>query len=306
MTTDETESRRQSSSQTPGAFARELLSPGTIAARYVGETSQDNLVLADYEARSVECGYGGWEEYNRAEITSEVPLKQRSYQGRRVGSMCRQEVDIDGHEAVAFVTDYSQGTLSMRQAHSQMAVWAFCDSLGLNVPRHHWFPDPEVVVVEEVGGVNQTARDPVSVDREVVNHINPSELLEHMSVLLIAGNADLRPPNFKIGDEGQIYTFDFDKSDQPFASTGALNIACVKARKTIRVLDRVRDNPLEIDADRICSRVTAMATELQSSPHMNRILGTVELYDDIFQTETNESFEKSIRNNIMVLSDTGD
>lgn len=291
-------------SLSPGDFARTTLSPGTVASRYVGKTSQDHLVLADYETRSIVCGYGGWEKYDRAEINSEVPLKNGSYQGRRVGSMCRQELNIVGDRAVAFVTDYSGDSLSIRQAHSQMAVWAFCDSLGLNVPRHHWFPDKEIVVVEGVGEVNQAARDPISVNSEAVNRINSEHLLEYISVLLIAGNADLRPPNFKIGEEGQIYTFDFDKSDQYFKSASALRVACTKALTTIKALDEVRDVPLEIDRSEICSRVEKIATQIQCSQHMDRILGTIELYDKIFKEKTGVSFKNQVGNNISVFSTT--
>lgn len=288
---------------TPGEFARDLFHPGTIASRYVADTSLDNVVLADYEQRGVIHGAGGWEEYHAAELRSEVPLKNGSYSGRRVDSMSRQDLLLGGEEYVAFTTDYSRDSIRMRQAHSQMAVWAFCDALGLNVPRHHWFPDAEVVVVEEVGGVDEQVWDPFSVPPEVAQRVNQRVLLDYISVLLIAGNEDLRPPNFKIGDEGQIHVFDFDKSDYRFETPRTLRPACNKAMKTINILNDVREEELSINRDVICDRVQMISTRIQGSRHMDRILGTVGLYDDIFQDDTSESFEGLFRNNIIVFAE---
>lgn len=291
---------------TPGEFARDLFHPETIASRYVADTSQDNIVQADYKQRGVTHGAGGWEEYHTAEVISDVPLKEGSYSGRRVDSMSRQELLLEGEEHVAFTTDYSKGQIRLRQAHSQMAVWAFCDALGLHVPRHHWFPDAEIVVVDEVGGVDEQVWDPVSVPAEVAERINQRVLLDYISVLLIAGNEDLRPPNFKIGDEGQVYVFDFDKSDYRFESTRVLRPTCNKAMQTVDIMNCVRDDKLSINRDVICNRVRTISMRLQASRHMDRILGTVGLYDDIFQEETEESFENLFRNNIIVFAEEND
>jgi hypothetical protein len=287
----------------PGAFARDLFRSGTIASRYVADTSQDNVVLADYEQRGVTHGAGGWEEYHTAKLISKVPLKEGSYSGRRVDSMSREKLLLDKKEYVAFSTDYSMGGVHMRQAHSQMAVWAFCDALGIHVPRHHWFPDNETVVVNEVGGADERVWDPLSVPAEVAERVNQRVLLDYISVLLITGNEDLRPPNFKIGDEEQVHVFDFDKSDCRFESPRVLRPTCNKAMRTVEVINQVRDEELSIDRDEICSRVRVLSTRIQNSPHMDRILGTVGLYDDIFQDETGESFEDLFRNNIMVFAE---
>jgi len=73
--------------------------------------------------------------------------------------------------------------------------------------------------------------------------------------------------------------------------------------RTVEVINQVRDEELSIDRDEICSRVRVLSTQIQNSPHMDRILGTVGLYDDIFQDETGESFEDLFRNNIMVFAE---
>jgi hypothetical protein len=292
-------------SPSPGSFARNLLHSEVIASRYLVDTSQDDLVISDYENCGVQTGYGGWPEYSGAEVDSEQPLKQTQYSGRRADSMSRQEIIVDGTPKEAFVTDYRGGNPNTRQAQSQMTVWAFCDALGLNVPKHHWFPSNETVVVAEVGGPDETVVDPISIEPSVADHIDPDALMDYISVLLLAGTADLLPKNFKIGEEGQIYVFDFDKADQRFESIRVLKHACTKAMKTVNVLNTVRDEDLPIDRDGICTRVQEIATEINSSPHLNRILGTVELYDDLFIDETSESFEDLFRNNITVFARTG-
>lgn len=288
-------------STSPGEFARTLFSSETIASRFVGDTSQDSTVLADYEQQGVERGYGGWEKYDIAERTSQTPLKQ-GYSGRRVNFMRREELLIDEKKQVAFVTNYSRSGISVKQAHSQMCVWAFCDAIGLDVPRHHWFPDDEIVVVEEVGEVNEQVWDLVSVSREIAERIDQRALLEYISILLIAGNEDLRPPNFACDEEGQVYVFDFDKSDYRFGSLDILRPTCNKAIKTINLINKVRDEKLSIGRDEICRRVQKISTQLQSTPQMDRVLGTVGLYDDIFADETKKSFEEQFRNNIMIFA----
>jgi hypothetical protein len=291
---------------TPGEFARDLFHPGTIASRYVTDTPQDNVVPDDYEQRGVTHGAGGWEKYHAAKVISEVPLKKGSYSGRRVDSMSRQKLLLEEEEYVAFITDYSGGGVRMRQAHSQMAVWAFCDALGLQVPCHHWFPDAEIVVVDEVGGIDEQVWDLFSVPPEIAERVDQRVLLDYISVLLIAGNEDLRPPNFKIGDEGQVHVFDFDKSDHRFGAPRALGPTCNKAMKTVNIINDVRDDELSINRDVICDRVRVISTRLQASRHMDRILGTVGLYDDLFQDETGESFEDLFRNNIIVFAEEND
>lgn len=261
---------------------------------------------ADYKQRGVNHGAGGWEEYHGAKLISEVPLKEGSYSGRRVDSMSRQELLLGGEKYVGFTTDYSRGDIRMRQAHSQMAVWAFCDALGFHVPRHHWFPDTEIVVVEKVGGIDEQVWDPFSVPPEIAERVDQHELLDYISVLLIAGNEDLRPPNFKIGDEGQVHVFDFDKSDCRFEALQVLRPTCHKAMKTVDIINDVRDEELSINRDVICDRVREISIRLQSSRHMDRILGTVGLYDDLFQDDTGESFEDLFRNNITVFAEKND
>jgi hypothetical protein len=288
-------------SETPGAFAQDLLCPGALAARYLAE-SAGNTVIADYERQEIEYGYGGWPEYNQSEVKISQQLKETKHSGRRADSMCYQTVQVDGKEVGAFVTDYGTTGASLRQAHSQMAVWAFCDAIGLHVPRHHWFPKKDIVAVEEVGGIDEETFDPISVRPAVADRIADKALLDFISVQLLAGTDDLRPKNFKIGEEGHIYVFDFDKADQPFQSLSVLNNSCGKAMRTVKVLNEVREEPLNIERDRICERVQEIATTLQSSRHMNRILGTVELYDKLFSEETEESFEELFRNNITVFS----
>lgn len=291
------------SEQQPGEFARALLHPEVIASRYIGNTSRDDDVLADYNQQDSDVGYGGWPEYPFADVISQQPLKQGNYTGRRVDSMRREKVSTGTHTNAAFVTDYSETGPQMRQAHSQMAIWAFCDALGIDVPRHHWFPGENIVVVEKVGGLDEKIQDPISLDCEVADRINPDALLDYISVQLLAGTGDLRPANFKFGEEGQVYIFDFDKADQRFQSVAALRNACNKAMRTVDVLEEARTEDLSIDRDRICSRVQEIATTVNSPPQLNRILGTVELYDDLFAEATSESFEEFFRNNITVFSD---
>lgn len=290
-----------SQAQKPAAFAQDLLHSGALASRYLVETTS-NGVAADYELNGVEHGYGGWPEYHSAEIAGSQPLKNTQYTGRRVDSMRREEMAIDNKIVGAFVTDYGMTGARMRQAHSQMAVWAFCDAIGLQVPRHHWFPDQNIVVVEEVGSAEEETFDPFSVPPSVADRITGGSLLDFISIQLLAGTDDLRPKNFKIGEEGQIFVFDFDKADQTFQNISVLNNACGKAMQTVKVLNEVRDEGLAIDRDQICARVQEITTTLHSLPHMNRVLGTVELYDDLFHEETGESFETLFRNNITVFS----
>lgn len=296
----------RSQQQTPAEFARELLNPGAIASRYLADTSDDIPVLSDYKQCSVEVGYGGWPEYHSGTVEQTQPLKNTRYTGRRVDSMRREEVRINGTCVGAFVTQYGKKGPKIGQAQSQMAVWAFSDALGLHVPRHHWYPERKIVVVEEVGGPAERTFDPISVDSAVAERIEPTELLDYISILLLAGVEDLRHKNFKIGEEGKVYVFDFDKADQRFGGVNPLSIACGKAMNTIDLLNKARDGEIPIDRDQICSRVQELARDIHSSPHFNRILGTVELYDDRFKEETDISFEDQFRNNITVFSSTNE
>jgi hypothetical protein len=297
---------RPESEQSPGAFARDLFTPTSVASRYISDTSQDNIVLADYERCPVEYGYGGWPEYHFADVEDEQELKTTNHGGRRINSMTRQNIAVNDHIVGAFVTEYGGSTTPrMRQAHSQMAVWAFCDALGLDVPRHHWYPDEEIVVVEEVGHPEEGVSDLMSLDYSVAERIRREDLLNYISTQLLAGVEDLLPKNFKVSEAGEVYVFDFDKADHQFVSDTALSNACVKAEKTIGVLNRVRDEPLSINREMICSRTQEIATQIHRSSHYDRVLGTVELYDDVFSDETEEEFKSLFENNITVLSTVG-
>lgn len=295
-------SRCEEEPPSPGAFARDILHSEAVASRYRVDASSDEVVLADYEQQQVEHGYGGWPEYPQKEVVSKQPLKDTEHTGRRVNSMYRLDLAQNGSREAAFVTDYSGHQLRMQQAHSQMAVWAFCDALGLDIPRHHWLPEDEVVAVEEVGTSDQLVQDPVSVEPKYAKKVKGEVLLDYISVQLLAGTEDLLPANFKIDSEGHVYVFDFDKADQRFKSIGALRNACNKAMKTVGVLNKVRDDELGITRDTICSRVQEIATTLHSSVHLDRILGTVELYDDLFEESTEKAFQDHFRNNVIVLS----
>jgi len=294
---------------TPGSFARTILSADALAPRFRGGNQDDNAVLADSASSSL--GIGGWENYEPDHIVSQQPLKDTNHGGRRVDHMFTCKLDNSFSQERAFVCQYpepdSSGPPRISQAHTQMAVWAFCDAVGIDVPRHQWLSDERQVVVEEVGRNDEKTWTTLRLDRgqQCVEEINPDRLRDIFSVQLLAGVEDLSHRNLNIGESGRAYVFDFDKADQVFESTAVLSHACNKACKTIRMLNEVRTTPLSLNRMSICDRVKEIASRINNSPHKQRILSTVEEYDRAFANETDRSFVDQFSNNITTLSESG-
>ena len=292
--------------ETPGSFARSLLDSDALAVRFRDDTLEDNVVLASFPEASSPSGIGGWSEYDPERVVSTQPLKETNYSGRRVDSMSIYTFDEEFEQTRAFVTQYplegSSGEPRIGQAHSQMAVWAFCDALGIDVPRHQWLYDERKVVVEEVGTPEEKTWTVLAVEERYANEINHTQLQDLISVQLLAGVEDLSYRNLNIGESGRAYVFDFDKADQQFKSTNVLRIACGKICRTIKTIDEVRTTPLQIDRNSICARVQEIATGIANSPHRERILKTVQRYDEVFINETEQSFVELFDNNISILS----
>lgn len=292
---------------TPGEFARSLLDTEAIAQRYRGEEPEDEIVLAADFEYSEDSGIGGWPEYSPEHVVSSTPLKETAYSGRRAEAMAIQTLDQSLSHSEAFVTRYppeeSGAGPNIRQGQSQMSVWAFCDAVGIDVPRHHWVPNERAVVVESVGPADEdtstvlTLDDPVYADR-----INPSQIRDLMSVQLLAGVEDITQRNLIIDERGLAYVFDFDKADQRYSSVEALRVACNKSCKTLEILDSIRSEPLGLARSSLCTRTCEIASAINNSSQKERILETVARYDEIFEPETGETFESLFRNNLSVLS----
>jgi hypothetical protein len=215
--------------------------------------------------------------------------------------MSRVELSGSVETGVAYVTDYSGSDPPIKRAHSQMAGWAFCDALGLDVPRHHWFPEERELVVEAVDGEG-SVENTFEIDANVASKIDRNEILDYISVLLLAGTDDLRRSNFAFREDGSVGVFDFDKLDQQFGSRRTLRISCGRAVRTVEALNQLREEPLNITKDSMCSRVTELANIVENSEHQNRIFDTVAQYDQLFPN-SNESFEALIRKNVKTLSE---
>ncbi|WP_254546184.1 hypothetical protein [Halomarina pelagica] len=207
----------------------------------------------------------------------------------------------------AFATQYpgvgSTRQPRIRQAHSQMAVWAFCDAIGIDVPRHQWLSGERKVIVEEVGTpVEETWPVLMLPDNGIADRVDQGRLQDLLSVQLLAGVEDLGSRNLKIGESGRAYVFDFDKADQEYQTHNVLPAACTKAKQSIRLINEVRSEPLTLDRDMLCERTRTIATKINNSVHRDRILATVRRYDDVFFDETNESFADLFANNISCLA----
>lgn len=288
---------------TPGSFARSIFCFDALAPRFRKEKPDDERVLAESTIAASIPGTGGWPEYDPSYVVSRRPLKETQYSGRRADSMFIHTFGEEFEQERAFVTQYpdkgSSGTPRIEQAHSQMAVWAFCDALGVDVPRHQWVEEERKVVVEEVGTpIEKTWTVLALGTASCADKIDCVQLKDLFSVQLLAGIEDLRHQNLNIGESGRVYVFDFDKADQVFENHRVLSHSCNKACKTIDMLNEIRTNPLQLNRDEICERVREIATELADSPHKEPILETVRHYDSIFSEETEKEFAELFENNI--------
>lgn len=296
-----------SQTTTPGSFARALLTSESVAPRFQMPTQNDTCVLADLPCSTSPAGIGGWPEFDLRHVESEQPLKESIYSGRRADSMVIYTFAEEYEQNRAFATQYPQvGSTRqprIRQAHSQMAVWAFCDAIGIDVPRHQWLSDERKVVVEEVGTPAEKTWPIIALpDNTVADNVNQERLRDLLSVQLLAGTEDLGHQNLKIGESGHTYVFDFDKADQKYRTPDVLPQACTKAKKSIQIINKARSEPLDIDRDTLCDRTRIIATEIETSVHRDRILTTVGRYDDVFSNETNTSFVDLFDNNISCLA----
>ena len=290
--------------------ARHYLSSRAIAPRHsrrgTAPDGDEGGRRAIPPAESRPDRFGGWDEYEETEPGS--PLGETGEElGRTAGHMDTVRLDdetaADSTGDRAFVTRYdSPDGPAAWNAQSEMATYAFCDAVGIDVPRHTYNAEEEWVASEEVPGTSAANIDAESFPRGKVDR---DEYLDQVAVQLLAGNTDLTADNMKIDDEGRLHYFDFDYSRYEYANHGDLRGWADLTQRTNEILADLNepgpdtDADFEVSNDEFAERAKEIAVKIHNSGDTDRVVEAAAAYEPLFE-DTNRSPSEQIRNNIEV------
>jgi hypothetical protein len=161
---------------------------------------------------------GTWNAFDRSDIVEQETLGDAvDNTGHSVDHMNEAKLtDRDGLASdKAYVTDYGHNDHSpmaptKKQAHSQMAVSASLDAMGVEAPRHHFDSETNKVYVESVSRPGYDAEIAEDVSTEYADRIDQDQMVDMMAANLVVGNRDLKADNIMVGEDGKVMTFDYD------------------------------------------------------------------------------------------------
>ena len=309
-------------------FAEETFAEGAIADRFrapedvrgVPQDATDPLdadigVRATPVAESRPGRFGGWDGYDEANELRRDPLDDAN-EDKGVSSHAMFLAGMKGTETDsyrAFITDYTDADgihgISYKQAHSQMATFAFTDAMGVRAPAHTWNDDEEwvaVASVEKYGRSEIRSLNDVKPDddaTEFANNVDRDEYLDQMAVQMLAGNTDLHSKNIKLGRDGSVHCFDFDRAGERFPDMASMEAEAYKASRSAGKIDSRRDGSFDVDRTDIADRAAEVAYELEESGRKEAVVERVKQYDRLFYDKSGESFASTFEHNIELAAD---
>jgi len=293
-----------------GDFGMALFSDRAVAKRHLYDREYGDVRAANPEEDS-DGRLGGWPEFDEDNVSRWLTLRQGGGDAG-VTAEYMEVAELSGQDADvyrAFVTNYNHGddhrdAPEMWQAHSQMAAYAFTDSLGVRVPDHTWDPEEGYVAVKGVETPRRASTEAAKkVSPSAAERVDRQEFVDIMATQVLAGNTDVHGENVLIGEDGQVHCIDYDRATREYGDMDGLQKSCHKAESTARRLDNRRDNSLDIDKEDIANRAQEIAVSLEASGETGRVIETVAKYDQIFGDETGREFASHIRSNIKVAAE---
>ena len=310
------------------AFAGETFAERAIADRFrppedvrgVPEDATDPLdadigVRATPASESRPDRFGGWDGYDRENELRRSALDEAN-EDTGVSSHAMFVVDMKGTETDsyrAFITDYaevdSRRSISYKQAHSQMATFAFTDAMGIRTPAHTWNDSEEWVAVASVEKYGRSeTRSVMDVKNdddaaEFANNVDREAYVDQMAVQMLAGNTDLHSKNIKLGRDGSVHCFDFDRAGRRFPDMASMEADARKASQSAGRIEFRRDGTFNVDRTDITDRAAEVAYELEESGRKEAVIERVKQYDRLFYNRSGESFASTFEHNIELAAD---
>lgn len=302
--------RSPTTGPSPGEFARQAFADGVQARRI--EAGFDGHAAAPINSNTTVIG--GWNSFETRDITAREPLKDAVDAGGGRTADHMEEVALasrsDRAANTAYATNYDhesnfQHAPRRENAHSQMAVYASLDAMGVRAPRHAFDTETKTVYVESVQrpGYDTELAEPGELSTEYANRIDPDQMKDVMAANLIVGNGDIKSDNLMVGEDGRVTPFDFDFTD----TAGTLASVQVEYDKwisdAIESVNAARDEPLGFDTSEVVDRVEELATQLDESGAVDRVVEAAAEYDDFFQNESKDDYGGWETNNLDRVSD---
>lgn len=296
--------------------AREYLSRGALADRHApfarAADGMDGGQRAIPREESRDGRFGGWEGYSIENTDSISPLDQevntlgRTQKHMQHATLDRETADQEGTDN-AFVTNYAHDFRSSpppreKSAQSQMALYGFCDAVGVRVPRHTYDENGEWVAAE---GVTGTTVEDLKPGDFPGRRVDPDEFKDLMAVHLLAGNTDLSPDNVKIDEDGHVHCFDLDFAFNEYNSFRQIRMRTNHAKDTSNIISwqsitgPEQDEDMLFDRGEFAERAQEIAVSIHNSGDTDRVVEAAAAYEDLFDGVA-ESHSEQIRNNIEV------
>lgn len=307
-----------------GQFARTMFAEGAIAYRHL-DPDEEGVVRAKNPDEDAPGRFGGWPEFDEENIEFRTGLTEADT-AEGVTARWMELASLTGDSADsyrAFITKYDHNPDRVRdemaargyerdrvyppemwQAHSQMAMYAFTDALGVRVPDHTWDAEQEYVAVAGVEQPGRASTEPVTeLSEEAAARVDEDEFCDIMAVQILAGNYDLHSENVRVGEDGQVHCIDYDRGGSSWSNMAMMESKCRKAASTADRIDRRRGDDFQVSQTDIADRAQEIAVGLEVADETERVVRTVEQYDQVFQSETDRSFADTIRSNIQFAAD---
>lgn len=290
-----------------GDFATTMFSSGAVADRHLKDQADGEVRATDPED-DADGRLGGWSEFDEDNVTRWLSLKAAGGEAG-VTKDYMEVAELRGEDADsyrAYLTNYDHGDKHSRapemwQAHSQMAAYAFTDSLGVRVPDHTYDQEEGYVAVAGVETPSRASTEPAKrVPREAAEQVDSQEFVDIMATQVLAGNADLHGENVRIGEDGQVHCIDYDRAKREYGSLKDLERNCRKASRTAETIDRRRDSYFDVSNEDVVRRAQEIAVGLEESGETERVVESVAQYDQVFSDETGRRMAERIRVNIEV------
>jgi hypothetical protein len=251
---------------------------------------------------------GGWDGFSEAQVESSESLLDADMHGATQQNMEILSLSADADAPAAFATQYGTDGKDWEQAHSQMATFAFADAVGLRYPAHTFDEESKRVIVEDVADEGESTAtlwdisdESSDYPAEWTDRVDADELLSHYAVHMLIGNNDLHGGNVIINDEGTVYTFDGDQSEQTFESSEEMRESMGAMGDSIRHLEDNRTEPLNISREDVVEEARSIAIEIQETGRKEEVLDHVGQYDEEFGDRSGRSYRDRLETNLDAL-----
>jgi len=283
-------------------FSRQVFANG-VQARHI-EMGYDGFTAhsLDPDAKTI----GGWKTFDVSNIKTRESIKDAVETTGRTDDFMEEvtlKPDLSTAASKAYSTDYGHGssarnTPNRDNAHSQMAVSAALDSMGVDVPNHAFDTESKTVYVESVARTNYETQvlgegngdGTPSISSDLADKIDADQMRDMMAANIIAGNVDLKSDNLMIGEDGRVLTFDFDFTDTYGTLASAESRSQGWVNDSLQAVDKAKTDGFELTSEEVFDRVEEIATQLDSSGRVDKVIETTEKYDEFFQQENREEY----------------